>query len=580
MTARTVFKSLATAAAFWAAVALSAEPSAELIASLDAAAPGEPVAVIVSFRSKTTARTLRKALADDDRATRRRETVSELEAAAESDASSIIATARSMGARDLRVLWVTGAVSMRASPELIDALLADPAVVQIRPDGQLIAPMALAGEALPAQWNINMVRAPELWARGFRGDGAVIASLDTGVDGLHPGLAPSFRGGTNSWYDGFGVFSAPRDNYGHGTLTMGLMVGGDSAGAGIGVAPEARWIAGRVFDQFGFSTESLIHQAFQWILDPDGNPSTDDAPDVVNNSWGITIDGACDTRFQPDIDALRAADISVVFSGGNDGPLGGASPANNGHVISVGAVDIDRSVTYYSGRGPSTCDGAVFPKVVAPGDNVLTTDLSAGGRPLYVLAAGTSFAAPHVAGVIALLRAAVPLATADEVDAAIAATAVDLGAPGPDNDSGRGLIDAVAALEWLQAGVDRDRDGFGARDDCNDDDARMNPRAAEIRGDGIDQDCNGYDLTLKVHYAVYSHDGTSLQVRVTSRRGAAAGLQIVEVGPLTYRAQYNDWILQGAAMAGAARTRLTVRGPEGEVVVTPRPPTRRRTSPQ
>lgn len=576
MTVRAIAPALFAAAALWAAVALSAEPSAELKAAMDAAIPGESVAVIVSFRSKTTARMLRKSLADDDRATRRRDTVAELEAAAESDADSIISTARSMGATDLRVLWVTSAVSMRASRQLIDALLADPAVIQIRPDGQLLAPIALAGAPLPAEWNINMVRAPELWARGFRGTGAVIASLDTGVDGLHPDLAPSYRGGSNSWYDGFGVFTTPRDNYGHGTLTMGLMVGGDSAGTSIGVAPGARWIAGRVFDQYGVSTESIIHQAFQWILDPDNNPATDDAPDVVNNSWGITVDGACDTRFQPDIDALRAADISVVFSGGNDGLLGGASPANNGHVISVGAVDIDRQVTYYSGRGPSTCDGAVFPKVVAPGDNVLTTDLSAGGRPQYVLAAGTSFASPHVAGVIALLRAAVPLATADEVDAALAASAVDLGTPGPDNDSGRGLIDAVAALERLQAGVDRDRDGFGSRDDCNDDDARVNPRAAEVRGDGIDQDCNGYDLTLKVHYAVYSHDGAALQVRATSRRGAAAALQIVELGPLTYRPQYNDWVLQGASTSGAARTRLTIRGPEGEVTVTPRPPTKRR----
>ena len=576
MTVRAAAHALFAAAALWAAVALSAEPSAELKAAMDTADPGEPVAIIVSFRSKTTARTLRKSLADDDRATRRRDTVAELEAAAESDADSIISTARSMGATDLRVLWVTSAVAMRASRQLIEALLADPAVIQIRPDGQLLAPIALAGAVLPAEWNINMVRAPELWARGFRGEGAVIASLDTGVDGLHPDLASSYRGGTNSWYDGFGVFTTPRDNYGHGTLTMGLMVGGDSAGTSIGVAPAARWIAGRVFDQYGVSTESIIHQAFQWILDPDSNPATDDAPDVVNNSWGITVDGACDTRFQPDIDALRAADISVVFSGGNDGLLGGASPANNGHVISVGAVDIDRQVTYYSGRGPSTCDGAVFPKVVAPGDNVLTTDLSAGGRPNYVLASGTSFASPHVAGVIALLRAAVPLATADEVDAALAAAAIDLGTPGPDNDSGRGLIDAVSALERLQAGVDRDRDGFGSRDDCNDDDARVNPRATEVRGDGIDQDCNGYDLTLKVHYAVYSHDGSALQVRVTSRRGAEAALQIVELGPLTYRPQYNDWVLQGASTSGAARTRLTIRGPEGEVTVTPRPPTKRR----
>jgi bacillopeptidase F len=560
----------------FATVAGAATPAADVEAALASATPGEEIPIIVTYRSKESARSLKQALRSEPRRARRFEVVRRLKDAAAANQAPLLAAAEAVGARDIRPLWIADAIAMRASPGQIRQLLGDPGVLQLRLDRALIAPMPMVGDPLPAEWNIQMVRAPELWARGFQGQGAVIAIVDTGVDALHPDLAASYRGGDNSWFDAFAEHDAPADVSGHGTQVAGLAVGGSSGGTSIGVAPQARWIAARVFDDTGSGQESGLHLAFQWLLDPDGDPATDDAPDVVNGSWSIADGGACDSVLQPDIDALQAADIAVVFAAGNFGPGAdsSASPANNARVVGAGAVDASESIALYSGRGPSACDGSIFPHVVAPGDSVLTTDLSLGGTPFYTLVSGTSFAAPHVAGVMALLRGAAPTATAEAVHDAIVGAARDLGLVGPDNDYGSGLVDAVAALDALEVPADEDLDGYAATVDCDDHDPGVHPGAAERKHDGVDQDCNGYDLTIKVYHAVYSHDGASLRIRATSGLGREAALEVVGLGPLTWRGVYGDWIWEGGA-AGEPRPHLTIRGIEGEVGVAARVPKRR-----
>ena len=128
------------------------------------------------------------------------------------------------------------------------------------------------------------------------------------------------------------------------------------------------------------------------------------------------------------------------------------SPANNPGSFSVGGVDQTFTIDPFSSGGPSACDGAIFPKVVAPGVDVMTTDLSFGGILTDpVLAAGTSIAAPHVAGGIALLKSAFRNAPLSALEAAIVETTQDLGDVGPDNDYGTGMIDLVAAYHRLLA---------------------------------------------------------------------------------------------------------------------------------
>ena len=258
----------------------------------------------------------------------------------------------------------------------------------------------------------------------------------------------------NSWYDPNGEHTTPADANGHGTWTMGVLVGGAAGGTAIGVVPDAKWIAVKIFNDAGVATLSRIHQGFQWLLDPDGNPATDDAPDVVNASWELSNSiGKCVLDFQTDIQNLRSAGIAVIFAAGNSGPSTNTegSPANNNGSFAAGAVDNNSSIASFSSRGPSACDGSIFPHVVAPGVNIKTTDLTGGGvfPYSYAYVSGTSFAAPHVAGTIALLLSAFPWHTISEVELALKQSAADLGIPGGDNDYGYGLVDVLAAYNLL-----------------------------------------------------------------------------------------------------------------------------------
>jgi bacillopeptidase F len=327
--------------------------------------------------------------------------------------------------------------------------------------------------------------------------------MDTGVDAQHPDLADRWRGGSNSWFDPNGEHPTPYDRSGHGTGTMSVAVGGDAGGTSIGVAPGAEWIAEKIFNDAGVATLSGIHQGFQWLLDPDGNPATADIPDVVNNSWGFpNLAGQCYLEFQPDLEVLLAAGIAVVFYAGNQGSLGSVSPANNPDGFGVGAVDSTLTVTWTSSVGPSPCDGSIFPEVVAPGVGVRAADLGSG----YLSVTGTSFAAPHVAGAIALLRQADPDASVAALEQALTASATDVGPAGADNTAGYGLLNVPLALELLgtlpppgPVCTDFDGDGFFAEPDCtmpvdcDDLDESVNPAVCDIKGDGIDQDCDGVD---------------------------------------------------------------------------------------
>jgi bacillopeptidase F len=299
-------------------------------------------------------------------------------------------------------------------------------------------------------WNLLAIQAPALWALGQSGRGVVVATMDTGVDVRHPDLSRKWRGGTNSWFDPHGEEAAPYDALGHGTQAMGVILGGSA----LGVAPDARWISVRMFDSAGRASMSDIHVAFQWLMDPDGDAATLDAPDIVNASWTLTgrTSGTCYLEFSDDIAVLKSAGVAVVFAAGNDGPAPGtsSSPGDNPGVLSIGAVDADLAIARQSSRGPSACDGGVFPRLVAPGVGVRTADLSHGGVPSYTTVSGSSLAAPHVAGVLALLAAAFPEASVSDLEAALVLAAQDQGEPGADNQYGHGLVNALAAFKRLQ----------------------------------------------------------------------------------------------------------------------------------
>ncbi len=427
----------------------------ELQRALRSLGPNQEIAVIIHLSDKVNL----KLFKEKAKRVRRARLIRALRKQAELRQRWLQPFLQSNRARRFIRLWLINGMALTAGRDVIREIADHPQVERVQLDYAIpLSDEVFHTEAASAEWNIDAIRAPELWALGHDGRGVVVAAMDSGVDPYHPDIGPRYRGGSNSWFDPNGEHSTPSDHSGHGTSAMGLIVGGDSGGSAIGVAPEAQWIAVKIFNDEDEAHLSAIHQGFQWLLDPDGNPETDDAPDIVNNSWVLaqTVN-ECNTEFSADIAALKAANIAVVFSAGNSGPnpFTSTSPANDPESLAVGAVDQFNFVTGSSGRGPSACGGSTYPILSAPGANVRTADLTLGGvfPDSYTTVSGTSFAAPHVSGAMALLLSALPQLTVSQLESALKKTAVDLGEEGPDNESGYGLIDVYAAYISLPKGM-------------------------------------------------------------------------------------------------------------------------------
>ncbi|NIR94110.1 MAG: S8 family serine peptidase, partial [Gammaproteobacteria bacterium] len=293
------------------------------------------------------------------------------------------------------------------------------------------------------------------------GAGKIVMNIDTGVDGNHPALNYKWRGShvpaSQAWFDPDGS-SFPFDNDSHGTHTMGIMTGIDpTTNDTVGVAPGAEWIAARTIGPSGnFQSNNVA--AYQWAMDPDGNPgTTEDMPVAIGCSWRDPYVSYCDATYQMTFNSVEAAGIAIVFSAGNGYAPGPSitTPKNINTTLvnsfATGALDGNNPnlpIANFSSRGPSQCGGTgsllIKPEACAPGDDVRSS--IPGGS--YGLKSGTSMACPHVVGAIALLKEAHPTLTGHEIKMALYLTAKETPSdvtPGEDNDYGMGIIDVYAA---------------------------------------------------------------------------------------------------------------------------------------
>ena len=403
----------------------------------------------------------------------RKKIIKELRSNAELTQANCMAFLNSKGIQENRCLWVLNAIATEVPAALVDQidLLAGIDTISLDYNVELI--QTNPDTQTTGQWNIDLVGAPSLWDMGYTGQGVVVATMDTGADINHPDLSDNWRGGTNSWLDAHSTQTTPYDTSGHGTQVLGIIAAQTTDTTTVGIAPGVQWIAARVFNDSNIATVSDIHLAFQWLLDPDGNPDTDDAPDIVNNSWTLqATSGLCIDEFALDIQALKAAGIAVVFGAGNQGPLpaSAGSPAGYSNVFSAGAVDSASQIALFSSRGPSPCHNDIFPNIVAPGVQVQSTGLSLGGSHNYITVSGTSFSAPHATAAIAILMSQYPLASITDIETALQWSAFDLGDSGADYDYGFGLMDIPSASQWLATrlancpsdtdGIDSDKNGI------------------------------------------------------------------------------------------------------------------------
>ena len=439
------------------ALPVAAEPIVEPELWRALAAPGETsLRVIVIFAAPAEVQPLQAAAEFAGEPLRAREVLvaglQEQLTRAELAVEPLLAAAEARGellAR--RELWIINGLALTARPALVQDLVRSEAVAELRLDQTRpyveIKPSGTVSEETGIPWGIERLRAPTLWQTlALSGTGAVVASVDTGVDWLHPDLQANYRGQlghglvehAGAWFDAVNGGQYPYDDYGHGTHTLGTAVGG----AGIGVAPGARWLGVKVLNRAGNGYDADIHAGFQWLLAPGGDSAL--APDVVICSWGAP--NPSNAEFQPDIAALEAAGIFPIFAAGNEGPRPETlrAPASLPGVFAVGASDLYEQVATFSSRGPSPW-GEVKPYVVAPG--VATRSAAPGGT--YASYQGTSMATPHVAGIAALLRGVsrtLPIHTMARI---ITETAIPLTTTLPHQASGWGRVDAYDALVAL-----------------------------------------------------------------------------------------------------------------------------------
>ena len=338
-------------------------------------------------------------------------------------------------------------------------------------------------------WGLAYTGAPELWANGITGADIVVASQDTGVQWDHPALQSRYRGWDGdgepadhvyNWYDAWAAGSRPAycdsdpqtpcDDHGHGTHTVGTMLGNATGDEPVlGMAPDAMWIGCRNMEN-GDGTPASYTACFEFFLAPypqGGDPMTDGkpelAPHIINNSWGCPPSEGCDAEsLRQVVETVRAAGQFVVASAGNYGSS--CETVRNPIAIydasfSIGAHDSTGSIASFSSRGPVTIDGSgrVKPDLAAPGVSVYSSWVNDG----YTYIQGTSMASPHVAGGAALLWSAVPwlIGDIDRTEQALIKSATSINAtvcnppgapPVPNNIFGYGRLNIVRAVEMAR----------------------------------------------------------------------------------------------------------------------------------
>jgi len=335
------------------------------------------------------------------------------------------------------------------------------------------------------EWSLSHINIPEVWNLGYRGEGIIIAGQDTGYQWDHVAIKNQYAGwdGKNvnhnyHWHDAIvnpfvgcvdnAQNPASCDDHGHGTHTMGTMVGDDNQGNQIGVAPESKWIGCRNMN-VGNGSPATYTDCFQFFMEPTDNnglnPDVTKAPHIINNSWACIVDEGCVQH-----DALLSvvnnvvdAGIFVIVAAGNSGPgcnTIDAPAAIYNKSLTIGSITFEDEISSFSSQGAVTVDGSnrIKPDLVAPGSSIRSAQLNGD----YITFSGTSMAAPHVAGLAALMISANPdmagkpkilkqviLRTTQALTTQQACNGVQ-GTERPNNTFGWGKIDALAAVNQIK----------------------------------------------------------------------------------------------------------------------------------
>ncbi len=353
------------------------------------------------------------------------------------DAAKETLTKQFGGVVDKEIALLGNANVVFLPPRAVEALAGSAEVLRVEEDaivyavarGGIPGPPDKEEEPPPPEelpWGVDQIDAELAWATST-GAGVKVAIIDTGIDKDHPDLATNVVDGVNFVARGRTVDPGKwDDDNGHGTHVAGIVAAIDNDIGVIGVAPQAGLYGVKVLDKRGSGYVSDVILGIQWAIAND--------MDVINMSLGTSSDIQ---SLHDAVDAAYAVGIVLVAAAGNSGDTNPDDdviyPAKYASVIAVAATDDTDARASWSSDGPAV-------ELAAPGVAIYST-LKGGG---YGSKSGTSMAAPHVAGTVALMLGAG--SSPGSVRATLRATADDRGVTGPDNYYGHGLVDAEEAV--------------------------------------------------------------------------------------------------------------------------------------
>lgn len=378
--------------------------------------------------------------------------------------------------KTIKQFWLINMMTVELEKSILTQLLNHPLIEYVEEYDYFYSKPIKVEKGVEIQKAVNgiepglaAINAPALWAMGYTGKARKFYSVDTGVWPNHPAINDAWLGNyqpiNQAWY----AIDAPTPvdkSSSHGTHTTGTILGLEKAtNDTIGVAFNAYFMASDpIVDNIALIKPLPDYiDVFEFAFNPDGDTSTThDMPDAINNSWGIdTHDDTtiCAGYVTQMFDAIEAAGIANVFSAGNEGPgattIGQPQYVSTGLVntFTVGAVNGANAsfpIASFSSRGPSPCPNLsgsllIKPEVVAPGMNVRSSI----DQNNYASYNGTSMSGPHATGAVLLLKEAFPAVSGEDILLALYYSAIDLGVPGEDNTYGMGMIDVLAAYNYL-----------------------------------------------------------------------------------------------------------------------------------
>ena len=483
----------------------------------------ESIAVIVIMKSQYDRTQLnRRADYYVTRAERREFVVNELKAFAEASQYDLRQSLSEMEHRGMvsspTILWMANALYFNASKAAIQSLALRDDIALIGyakeykciPDGEEIKPASQIQirEITP---NVIQVRADQVWEEGYKGEGVVVAIIDSGVNYRHVDLADHlWDGGDEFPHHGYDVYNHdndPVDDNGHGSHCAGILCGDGTGGSHTGMAPEVTLMCVKSMGVSGYCAAVNIAEGIQWAIEH--------GCDMFSMSMGLVNAGLTDRKLlRSTCEAALDAGIVAAIAAGNEGnkldvypiPYNVRTPGNcpppymdeiqahnSGGLscsVCVGAVDYNDNAAPFTSHGPvtwfssemdfyndylynsdiSAFFGLIRPDVCAPGMDIWSLAINGNG---YVPDSGTSMATPCVAGCMALMLSKDINLMPSEICRLLEETAVPI-EDGKSNVYGFGRVDALAAVEAIPIGGIRYQ-SYAISDTLGNNNHRLNP---------------------------------------------------------------------------------------------------------